>query len=299
MTVKKGAQFAGIWIKRWRSVVQVLWPSLCRFLEDDSLTIAASIAFYSLLAIFPFLLLLLALVGIFIRQYELSGQLVIVLNRYLPMKPDFIMRNLVSISKAYGPIGLSSLMLLLWSSSGVFVPLERALNIAWEVQEDRSWWRSRLLAMELALLGGLLTVISLGIVGLRPVFHHWLHHSLPGRTPLLIDLAYTAFLAAWVFATTFSVFLILFRYLPNRKLAFREVFPSALLTTLLWEISRWIFTRLLRHFHYSHIYGSIGAMVSLMTWAYVSAAVMLLGARMSHDLYRALYPPEPTEDVMD
>ena len=112
--------------------------ALVNFLEEDSLMVSGSIAYHSLLAIFPLLLLLLGMSGLYIRHFELAGHLSVVLQRYLPVRTDIIMQNLVGISRAYGRIGLLSFLLLLWSSSGVFVPLEKALNRAWEVTEDRA-----------------------------------------------------------------------------------------------------------------------------------------------------------------
>lgn len=277
---------------RWQEALQTLKSSAGKFVNDDLVIVSASIAFYTLLAIFPFLLLLLALAGVFIHHYVLTGQLAIVLDRYLPMKTDFIMRNLVVISKANGRVGIVSFLLLLWSSSGVFIPLERALNTAWEVKMERVWWKSRLLALELALLGGLLSLIVLGLVGLHHYVSRWLLAAYPGRTHPFIEGAYHGAITASAFGITLVMFLVLFRYLPNRLLRFREIFPSALLTAILWELSRVLFTMLLRHINYSHIYGGIAAMVTLMTWAYVSAAVMMLGARISNNLYNVFYSQE-------
>ena len=78
---------------RWRQVREVLRDSLVNFFRENSLTVSASIAYYSLLALFPLLFLLLAASGLFIRRYELSGRLALVLEHYLPVKADFVMRE--------------------------------------------------------------------------------------------------------------------------------------------------------------------------------------------------------------
>ena len=150
---------------RWGQVREVLRHSLMNFFSENSLTVSASIAYYSLLALFPMLFLLLAGSGLFIRRYELSGRLALVLEHYLPVKADFIMRELVGISRAYGRVSILSILLLLWSSSGVFLPIERALNRAWEVEKQRSWWRRRLLALEMAGIFGFLALFSTLLVG--------------------------------------------------------------------------------------------------------------------------------------
>src|SRR5690348_9448010 len=112
---------------RWHHIRQVLDASLVTFLKEDALTVSASIAYFALLSIFPMLLLLVSLSGIYISRFEMSGQLTQVLEGLLPMKPDFIMKELVQISKGFGRITLISFLLLFWSSSGVFLPLEKAL----------------------------------------------------------------------------------------------------------------------------------------------------------------------------
>jgi membrane protein len=268
----------------WRNTSRVLKESCIEFYYEDHLGISASIAYYFLLSLFPLLLLVLGLSGIYIRQHNLAGRLAVVLERVLPMDPDFILENLRGISQAYGRVGLASFLLLLWSSAGVFLPVEKSLNRAWGVQKQRSWKRRRLLALEMTLLTGLLLVATTALVGVRPYVRHWL----PGATAFFTGLTYRGVSGLASLALTLGMFMILFKTLPNRPMRLREIFPSALLTALLWQLARSAFTLLLPRFNYRHVYGSIGAVVALMTWAYVSSVVMLFGARVSAALYRTV-----------
>src|SRR5207237_7303820 len=131
-----------------------LRESAVKFYTDDSLTTSASIAYHSVLSIFPFLLLLLGLSGLYIRHYQLAGPLAVVLEPVLPMKPDFILQNLEGISRAYGRVGFASFLLLWLASAGVFLPVEKSLNRAWDVQDERSWLRRQILALEMPLISG-------------------------------------------------------------------------------------------------------------------------------------------------
>ena len=274
--------------RRWVEARRVLNQALLSFLDEDSLMISASIAYHSLLAIFPLLLLLLGLSGLYIRRFELSGNLSVVLQRYLPVRTDIIMQNLVGISRAYGRIGLLSFLLLLWSSSGVFVPVEKALNRAWEVGEARAWWKSRMVALEMAFVVGCLILIAASFVGVEILFRKRLDILLgPSMHPLVVFL-YHVLTAMSSFAVALLTFEILFERLPNRPMRLRQVFPGALLTAILWEAARLLFTVFLPFFNYRQVYGSIGVMVSLMTWAYISSAVMLFGAQVSRTLYGSL-----------
>jgi membrane protein len=274
-------------------VYQVLTESVVHFFQEDSLGVAASIAYYCLLGFFPFVLLLLGSAGIYIGRYELSGALTIFLERYLPFKPDVILRNLVSISRAYGRVGLVSFVLLLWASSGVFMPLEKALNRAWEVEEQRSWWRQRLLALEMALIFGFVVMFSLGSVVLSVYLHRRFGSWLSPGAWSPFNLAYHAAVILASFGLTMGLFVVLFERLPNRSLKIREVLPAALFTAILWEVTRNLFVLVMRRVNYSHIYGSIAAVIALMTWAYISSAVMLFGAQISRALYRTLKVSAP------
>jgi YihY family inner membrane protein len=271
---------------RWGRVREVLRDSLVKFLRENSLTVSASIAYYSLLAIFPLLFLLLAVSGLFIRRYELSGRLALVLEHFLPVKADFIMRELVGISRAYGRVSILSFLLLLWSSSGVFLPIERALNRAWEVEKQRSWWRRRLLALEMAGIFGFLAMFSTLLVGTRRYTHAWLRTWVASSLLPFVEFSYRTLFVAATFGITLCMFLVLFERLPNRPMALRQAFPGALLTALGWEAARSLFTHVLPFINYRQVYGSIGVVVALMTWVYISSAIMLFGAQVSRSLYR-------------
>ena len=282
--------------RRWQRTRQVLGDSLVNFLNEDSLMISASIAYHSLLCIFPFLLLLIGLSGLYIKQLELAGRLAVVLDRALPMKPDFILQNLQSISRSYGPISILSILLLLWSSSGIFMPLEKALNRAWDIEAERSWWRKRVLALEMAVILGFLILISSGLVGVNVYIHNWMRQRVLHLPAALIELSYHLLIVAITFGMTFVMFVLLFERLPNARLRFRQVLPSALVTAVFWEAARSLFTLLLPRFNYRHVYGPIALFVALMTWAYVSSAVVLFGAQVSRSLYGTLEVNSDSED---
>ena len=271
--------------RRWAQTRHALHHALLNFLDEDSLMVSGSIAYHSLLAIFPLMLLLLGLSGFYIRRFELSGHLAVVLQRYLPVRTDIIMQNLVGISRAYGRIGLVSFVLLLWSSSGVFLPLEKALNRAWEVTQGRRWWQSRLVALEMAFMVGCLTLIATASVAVEILFRKRLEILLGPSLHFLVVFLYHLLTAISSFAVALVTFVVLFERLPNRPMNLRQALPGALLTALLWEAARWLFTIFLPFFNYRQVYGSIGVMVSLMTWAYISSAVMLFGAQVSRTIY--------------
>jgi membrane protein len=276
------------WRKHWIRARTVLSQALINFFREDSLTISASIAYHAILSLFPLMLLLVGISGAFIGRFELSGQLAAVLGRYLPMKPDFILRNLAAISRSFGRVTVVSFLLLLWSSAGVFLPLEKALNRAWDVEKGRNWLRSHLVALEMATVLGVVILASIALASLNMYLHQWVQVKIFHHTSLPLNLFYNTAFLMMTFGLTLAMFLILFQRLPNHPMRVSQVLPGAALTALFWEAARSLFTLLLPHFNYRHIYGSIGAMVALMTWAYISSAVLLFGAQVSNALYRTL-----------
>src|SRR5947208_7618132 len=258
---RDGVKKYGAWRQRWDHLRLVLYDSLQRFLAEDSLTVSASIAYYLLLSIFPLMLLVLSLSSIYIRPFELSGRLAVVLENYLPMRPDFIMLELVSISKSFGRLSTISILLLWWSSSGVFLPLERALNRAWDVQERRPLWRRLLISLEMTFMAISLIFITSALVGFNQSANQWtrLKALHPASGPF--DLGYHLLASALPFRTPAVTLVVLFERLPNRRMRFRQVIPSALLTALFWGAARSLFTLLLPSFHYRHAYVSIGVVV--------------------------------------
>jgi YihY family inner membrane protein len=145
-----------------------------------------------------------------------------------------------------------------------------------------------MVALEMAFVVGCLILIAASFVGVEILFRKRLDILLgPSMHPLVVFL-YHVLTAMSSFAVALLTFEILFERLPNRPMRLRQAFPGALLTAILWEAARLLFTVFLPFFNYRQVYGSIGVMVSLMTWAYISSAVMLFGAQVSRTLYGSL-----------
>ena len=148
----------------------------------------------------------------------------------------------------------------------------------------------------MAVILGFLVLISSALVGVNVYVHNWLRQRVLHLPAALIELSYHLLIVAITFGMTFVMFVLLFERLPNARLRFRQVLPSALLTAVFWEAARSLFTLLLPRFNYRHVYGPIALFVALMTWAYVSSAVVLFGAQVSRSLYGTLEANSDAED---
>jgi len=135
---------------------------------------------------------------------------------------------------------------------------------------------------------GFLILVAAGFVGVEVYFRKRLEIVLGPSLHTLTVLIYHLLTAVSSFAVALLTFVVIFQRLPNRPMRLRQALPGALLTAILWETARWLFTVFLPFFNYRHVYGSIGVMVSLMTWNYIASAVMLFGAQVSRTLYGSL-----------
>ncbi len=275
--------------RRVKAIGSILAECFRRFFSDDPPIVAASIAFFGMLGVFPLSLICLIFFGLFVRNLETSEGLSLLLARYMPMQPDFILDNLLSISQSFGPVTLVSAFLLWWASSGVYFPIQKALDRAWGIKNSRPWWHGQLVAMEMAVIVGFLLLLSIGLT----VANIFYLPALLGRlgweeVPGFVDFFIHAGVLLASFGVTVALFLLIYHRLPNRRLRFREALPSALFAAVFWELARSIFILLLPHFNYRRIYGSIGVVVMLMTWSYISSLIMLLGAQLSPVIYHTL-----------
>jgi membrane protein len=138
----------------------------------------------------------------------------------------------------------------------------------------------------MALIFGFLALLSTLLVGTNVYVHYWLRTWVASYLLAPLEFLYHLVFVIAAFGITLCTFLVLFERLPNRPMSLRQVLPGALLTALFWEAARGLFTFLFPLFNYRQVYGSIGVVVVLMTWVYISSAIMLFGAQVSRSLYR-------------
>jgi len=198
---------------------------------------------------------------------------------FLPAGQDFVIRNMNILSRSHGGVQIASMVMLLISSTGVFMPLEVALNQVWGAGKNRSYLMNQLVSLGMAFAIGTLTLIS---VALTAAQHSLLSFLFLGNT----DNVVFNFLAHWLLqisAVVISVliFLLIYWVLPNRRLPILAVVPTAVTTGLLWEVAKHIYIVLLPLLDFRSVYGPFSVSVSLMMWAFFSGLLMLAGAHYS------------------
>jgi membrane protein len=203
-------------------------------------------------------------------------EVVSLIEQAIPVSQQLIRENFRTVVELRGPVGLLGLVAALWSASGVFTVLSRNVNQAWTGAEERGFIRNRLVGLAMIGVLGLLLVVSLAS---STVF------SLVGRfdIPVVDTLLWrvTSILLPWL--STLLLFFALYNWVPNTRVEWKAALWGAVLATVAWQLAAKGFTWYLSSglARYQIIYGSLGSVVILMLWIYLSAMVTLLGAHLS------------------
>jgi len=240
----------------------------------DASHMAAGVAYYAILSLFPLLLGMIAILGVFLPSESLQEDIFDFFRRNMPGLVDVLQDNIENVIRYRGAIGAVSIVLLLWSGSAMFGAISKAINRAFGIHKDRSFFVSKALNMGMALGVGLLFLLTLGassvftILGAADVTKGSIAADLGAR---LLG-----------FLLNLPVFLLVYKFLPNTKTSWRYVWPGAILAAVLFEIAKTVFIFYLSHFaNYESVYGSVGSIIVLLVWIYFSAFILIVGAEFS------------------
>jgi len=250
------------------------------FIEDDCPHLAAAIAYYSLFSLFPLLLGLIAVLGFTVGSPSVQNELTAQVVSYLPGSRELIATNLQRVVQAREEVGLVAVLGFLWSATAVFAAVRKALNAAWDIDRARPLLQQKLL--DLAMVGGvgLLFALSTALTALYRLLRQW---QLPfvGLQPFGNDLLRAAVGATLPIALTFLVFLLVYKIVPYTTVAWSSAALGAALATPLFELVKNLFVWYAQTFgRYELVYGSLGAVIGFLTWVYLSALILLLGAEL-------------------
>ena len=267
----------------WPPVGRLIRRVVRESLEHDIFGLAAQMAFYFLLAIFPFMLLLFTLIPYFVDP-SAAGKLRALVAPVLPPRAwEQVWINIdnLLLEKREGLLSFGAVVTL-WSASNGFAAIIQGLNAAYEVPEARPFWRQRLVAIGMTVGLGILMLISIVLL----VFGEALGNLIDRYTsfPLFIWIT-----IRWSAALLFMVLVldIIYYAAPNVRHRWRSFSPGALLATPLWVAASVGFTWYVGRFgSYELTYGTLAALISLMLWFYVSSIVLLLGGELNAVLER-------------
>ena len=241
-------------------------------------TFAFSVAANAILSFFPFVLLLMTLIRRVFHSpvmYEVVLQL---LRDYLPAGQDFVIRNLNSLVGARHQAQLASLAILLITSTGIFLPLEVALNRIWGFQENRSYLGNQLISLGLAFWCGLLALLSIGMTAGNVALMEFVLH---GHGTIIVRMVGFLMMKVFAIAASIAIFFLIYWILPNGKVPARAVLPTAIIMGVLFEALKYGYILALPRLNFAEVYGPFSLSVSLMFWAFLSGLLLLTGAHLS------------------
>ena len=257
------------------------WRGLVRLVNGNDLTHAAAIAYYTLLSFFPFLLLVISILGSIAADEADRLAVLSFVFRYFPTRVDFVNAQLEAFTATRIQVGLGGALALIWASLGVFGAITSAVNEAWGVEKQRSFLKHRLVSfVMLAASSGILIVALLLVSAVEIAEASWFGVMLARfqwlRSLQTLTLTYSATILLII-----AVGLIYY-FIPNAKTRFRDVWVGAVLTGVLWRLAfsgfSWYIGRSSR---LTFIHGSVAAVVVFLLWVYVSSVILMYGVEFT------------------
>ena len=260
----------------------MLGHTLHQFHENDLFTSAAAMSYFGLMALFPALLLLLAISNKLAAGSQMLAHAVDV----YPGSSKFLRETIEAFSSIGAGAIITCILVVFWAGSWVFAVVERALNRIWGAI-SRTFWHGRALTIGMVGVVGLILAASVlvtsALVALREMAGRFSPRQIE-RYALLSSVS-SAFwqvtFATGSYLITVVVFVFIYKFMPRAQVSLRDTLPGAFLAGLLWEIATYIFASSLQYFHYDQIYGSVGAVVAVLTWSYFSSLILLFGAQLT------------------
>ena len=253
-------------------------------MRNHTMQMAAALSYYFVLSLFPALIFWSAIVA-YLPVPNLFNQALSVMSHFLPADSMGLVRRVLSdvITPNKGTFLSFGILGTLWAASGGFSAAIEALNIAYEVKDDRPFWKTRPLAVELAGITGALLLTALSVMIVGPRFGEWL----AGRVHLSSVFVFLWPYMHWTIAVGFTILAIetVYYLAPNVKQRFLATLPGAILAVGCWIGLSYLLGIYFRHFaNFNKTYGTLGAAIALMTWLYWTGFAMLVGAELNAEL---------------
>lgn len=266
---------------------ELLKRTLREIKTDNGLGLAAQLAYYFFLALFPALLFLLALAS-FLPAQDVVGRIVGLLQGVAPQQVlDIIRDQLGQIAEGrQGGLLSFGVIAAVWSSSAAMVAIIDALNRAYDVEDQRPWWKQRLTAVLLTSGVALFVLVAFALVIAGPQTAEFV----AARVGLGDVFAWTWKILQWpvVFALVATAIGLIYYFAPDVDQDFAWITPGSLLATLLWLVGSLLFRLYVVNFgSYNETYGAIGGVMVLMLWLYLTGLVILFGAEMNAEIEHA------------
>lgn len=278
-------------------------PTLKYLLTTEVHTYAFSVAANAILSFVPFVVLMMTIIRYVFHSRAMLAVLFNMLQSYLPMwnykDKMFIINNLKALLEAHQGVAVLSVVMLLISSTGVFEPLEVALNRVWGFKANRSYLKNQTLSLGLALGCGMLALFSIYLTGLtQGIIRSFFGDSLQNFVfhGLFISVAWVSMKVFGLLATI-AMFFCIYWVLPNGKVKAGQVFPAAVVCGVLLEVAKFLYMLALPLLDFHEAYGPFYISVTLIFWSFIVGMLLLGGAHLSAASGRAADPNDTSDPL--
>jgi membrane protein len=269
------------YLKRWWKIIMATFMG---FINDNGLKLSASLAYYTIFSIAPLLVLVLALIGIFLRDPANRDLLYVQIQHYMGMQASGQIKDIIksyAMHSKSGPALVSGIIVLLIGASSMFVEIQDSLNIIWRVKAKpkKGWLKlieNRFLSFSLIGSLGFLLVVSLIVNILISALSDRIQHFFPDINIIIyvVNLVITFIVITVLFA-------IIFKVLPDVKISWKDVRSGAIFTALLFVLGQYLIGLYIRYFANSSAYGAAGSIIVILTWIYYTSAILYIGAEFT------------------
>ena len=263
-------------------VVDIILTAGKSFDEQHGAEAAASISYYSLFSMFPLLLFLVSILGFFINKIGAPIEIAELITQAIPISRYLVYNNLIQILNARNLGGIIGIIGLMWAASSVFITVSRNINRAWSDASVRNVIQNRLVAFTMIVI---LLVLTGGWIASTVLFSLVPKIVIPffGEIDIFQTQTwnYLSNLLPWSLA--FLILLGLYFWIPNTQVKWKEAFWGALIASIALNLATRVFTWLMSSglAAFDILYGSLGTALALLTWVYISALIILIGAHIS------------------
>jgi membrane protein len=265
--------------RTWRLGWRAAGRGVIEFYNSSNLTFAASIAYYSLLSMFPFVLLVLSILN-HLSPVDRNTTLLDLIARSLPSHFDFVSGQIQDLARTPLRLSIASTLLMLWASMGVFGAITSAVNHAWGVERPIGFFKHKLVAFVMMMAAGVLLIATLFLVSTANVVEARWFTDVVTYFPALAK--FTGFAPRNLPTLMFILVVgLIYYYAPNAQVRLRDVWFGAILSGLLWRLSFSGFSWYVRDLARFQVHGSITAVVLFLVWIYLSAVILLYGVEVT------------------
>jgi membrane protein len=264
---------------------KVLLATFSGFSNDNGLKFSASLAYYTVFSLAPLLILIISLTGLIFGHDAATGRLYPEIAHYVGAKAALQVQEMLKNLEFSGKSGIAvtiSVITLLIGASSIFLEIQDSLNIIWRVKaKPKKGWvkmlQNRFLSFSLIISLGFLLIASLAVNIVITALSDKITHFLPAITELVMK-GINLFITFVVISVLFGI---IFKFLPDVKIKWKDVRSGAMFTAILFMLGQYVISLYIQYTAQGSTYGAAGSLIVILVWIYYTSAILYIGAEFT------------------